>query len=381
MPATRPTRRQVAVDVVVAMALLAVDIGVAGNMLMDQVQPVWRLPVSLAVAVALAVPLVLRRYRPLGALVVIMTLSVPAAALGVLWDPFAATACVLYTLTLGARREVATRATACAVAGVVIAATAGEVLRPGGSWWYGLALPLVVGAWRWALNVRERREQAARLERQREHQVLVDERLRIARELHDVMTHGMGLIAVKASIANHLALDRPEEALDALRIIETTSRQALTETRRLLGVLREDTGPAPAPTLDGLTELAERAATAGVEVELSVRGGGGLPEPVELAAYRIVQEAVTNVVKHAAPARCRVSVLAARGVVTIEVTDDGHGSRSPANPPGHGIIGMRERVTMYGGRFAAGPLSEGGFRVSATLHHQSDEALAGGGAP
>lgn len=365
----------------VAVALLAVDIGVAGNMLMDQIHPVWRFPVSLAVAVALAVPLVLRRYRPLGALVVIMTLSVSAAALGVLWDPFAATACALYTLTLGARREVATRATACAVAGVVIAVTAGEMLRPGDAWWYGLALPLVVGAWRWALNVRERREQAARLERQREHQVLVDERLRIARELHDVMTHGMGLIAVKASVANHLARDRPEEALDALRIIETTSRQALTETRRLLGVLREDTGPAPTPTLDGLAELAERAATAGVEVELSVKGGGGLPEPVELAAYRIVQEAVTNVVKHAAPARCRVNVLAGRGVVTIEVTDDGHGSRSPANPPGHGIIGMRERVTMYGGRFTAGPLPEGGFRVSATLHHQPDKGLAGGGAP
>ncbi|MFI7536396.1 sensor histidine kinase [Streptosporangium sp. NPDC049376] len=373
MPAEKPTRRQVAADVMTAVALLTVDIGLAGNLLMDQTGSPWRLPVSLAVAAAIAVPLALRRYRPFGAFVVIMALSAPAAALGLLWDPFVATACALYTLTLGARRELAARAMACAAAATVVASAVGDLPLPGGAWWYVLALPLLGGAWRWALNVRERRDQEARLERQREHQVLVDERLRIARELHDVMTHGMGLIAVKASVANHLARNRPEEALDALRVIEATSRQALTETRRLLGVLREDTGPAPVPTLGGLTELAERAAMAGVDVELSVEGGDDLPEPVELAAYRIVQEAVTNVVKHAAPARCRVNVLAGQGVVTIEVTDDGHGAPSPSTSPGHGIIGMRERVTMYGGRFAAGPLPDGGFQVNATLRYE--EAL------
>ncbi|MBB4703101.1 sensor histidine kinase [Sphaerisporangium siamense] len=371
MPAVRPTLRQVAVDVVIAATLLAVDIGVGGNVLRDETHSPWRLPVSLAVAAVIAVALALRRYRPLGALVLIMTLSVPAAALGLLWDPFVAAACALYTLTLSAQGGRAARATACAAAAVAAAGAAGAVLRPGGGWWwYAPALPLLAGAWRWGLSVRDRREQAIRLERQRDHQVLMDERLRIARELHDVMTHGMGLIAVKAGIANHLARNRPEEALDALRVIEATSKEALAETRRLLGVLREDTGPAPAPTLAGLAELAERASVAGADVELSVRGGNDLPEPVELAAYRIVQEAVTNVVKHAAPARCRVSVLAEDGVVTIEVTDDGRGARSSAGPPGHGIVGMRERVTLYDGRFAAGPLPQGGFQVSATLRYR-----------
>jgi signal transduction histidine kinase len=266
----------------------------------------------------------------------------------------------LYTVVLTRPRRFATLATA----GVAVAAAG----LGGWAWWYAFGVPLAVGALAWGRLVNDRRDQAFAGERQREHQLVVDERLRIARELHDVVTHGMGLIAVKAGIANHLAETRPEEARDALRIIEATSRESLTELRRLLGVLREDADLAPAPTLDALPELVERASMAGVEVEAVVAERRDLPPPVELAAYRIVQEALTNVVKHAAPARCRVSVRVTAGVVAIEVADDG--TRDSGGRPGHGLVGMRERVALYDGEFAAGPAPSGGFTVTATLRYQ-----------
>ncbi|TCO59799.1 sensor histidine kinase [Actinocrispum wychmicini] len=359
------TRWQVVDDVLVAAVLLAVDIGVAGNLLKDRPDESWRLVASIAVAGVLTLGFMLRRRWPLSVLVVTVSISLPAALLGVLWDPFLATVFTLYTysLTTPWRRS---RQMAMTCAGVVVVALGvGELLRPGEAWWYAFGVPLLACAWRWGRSASDRDELANRLERQREHQVLVDERLRIARELHDVVTHGMGLIAVKAGIANHIAKDRPEEARDALRVIEATSREALTEMRRLLGVLRQDVELAPTPTLDGLPELAARAATAGVDVELTMGDPRDVPEPVQLAAYRIVQEAVTNVIKHAAPARCWVTVRAERAIVSIEVTDDGRHASVPTR--GHGLTGMQERVAMYDGEFAAGPDPDGGFKVTATL--------------
>jgi signal transduction histidine kinase len=212
---------------------------------------------------------------------------------------------------------------------------------------------------------------------------VTEERLRIARELHDVVAHGMSLIAVKAGVANHVLEARPQEAQDALRVIETTSRGALTEMRQLLGVLRSgsDAGEAPAslspaPGAGGLRELADRAAMAGVRVSMEVRGLERLPEGVGLSVYRIVQEALTNVVRHAAPARCSVVVEADGRSVTIEVADDGPGRRVlPAGEPGHGhgLVGMRERVAMYGGVFRAGPRRAGGFGVSVRLPYEPVE--------
>ncbi|MFC6929237.1 sensor histidine kinase [Actinomadura yumaensis] len=193
----------------------------------------------------------------------------------------------------------------------------------------------------------------------------------MARELHDVVTHGMGLIAVKAGVANHIAEARPEEARQALRVIETASRDALAEMRRLLDMLRQDSAPdtdLTQPGIGGFQDLAEHVRAAGVEVELTVSGEYDLPEALQLTVYRIVQEALTNVVKHAAPTRCRATVDITTHQVSIQVTDDG-ASRPPPRPGsgGHGLVGMRERVAMYGGTFTAGPRPEGGFAVTATL--------------
>ena len=354
--------RALAGDTLLALVLVAVDIAVAGNVLRESAEG-WRLPLSLVVAAAVAVLVVARRRWPTAVLAASTVLSVPAAVIGVLWDPFVGAALALYALVASRRIGIAVPVAVGAAA--LVAAGAGELLRPGAAWWYAAGAPLAaVARWLGTLT-RDRREQAAELAAQREHDVLVEERLRIARELHDVLTHGMGLIAVQAGVANHIADARPEAAREALVGIEAASREALADVRRLLGTLREDTGRTPPPALADLPAVVARAAAAGVEVELTVAGTADLPAPVELAAYRIVQEAVTNVVKHAAPASCRATVEAVDGVLRVEVTNGG--PVATASPAGHGIVGMRERVALYAGEFSAGPLSGGGFRVLATL--------------
>jgi signal transduction histidine kinase len=186
-----------------------------------------------------------------------------------------------------------------------------------------------------------------------------------------------GLITAKAGVTNYLIDSRPEEARAALGVIESTGRGALTELRHLLGVLRADgdvppasgdgvaTARAPAPGLSGLEALTVQAAAAGVRTRLEIRGEREIPEAMALSVYRIVQEALTNVMKHAGPADCHVLVDLTGDRIAIDVSDDG---RVPlATPGGHGIIGMRERVGLYGGKFTAGPRPEGGFRVTARI--------------
>jgi signal transduction histidine kinase len=192
----------------------------------------------------------------------------------------------------------------------------------------------------------------------------------------------MSLIAVKATIANHVADERPQEVRDALQIIEATSRTALTELRRTLGALRTDPDRAPAPGVAELPSLVEAATSAGIEVQLDVRGVADLPEGVGLAVFRIVQEALTNVVKHAGATRCRVTVAGAPDAIVIEVVDDGRGGDdsvgggaaggragdgSGAGGRGQGLIGMRERVALYGGELRAAPDPAGGWAVRARL--------------
>jgi signal transduction histidine kinase len=183
----------------------------------------------------------------------------------------------------------------------------------------------------------------------------------------------MSLIAVQAGVANHVIDSRPEEAARALASIEATSRAALTEMRRLLGVLRDGGGGRvdptlePAPGLADLDQLISRTAQAGVRVDLDVRGRRRpLPAGVDLTAYRIVQEALTNVVRHAEADTSRVVVTYADDALCLEITDPGRGAPIPVGE-GHGIVGMRERVGLYGGTFEAGPRRPHGFRVAARL--------------
>lgn len=355
--------------------LLAVgDFGVAANVLKDHPDPGWRVGLSFVVASGVAAAVAVRRRWPGAALAAALGLALAGSVFGVQWDPFVGAGLVSYSIALAWPRQLAAYALACAVVTVALGAVAGELLRPGTAWWLGLGAPLTAACWYAGRLVAEQRRQAAELDRRREHQIVVDERLHIARELHDVLTHGMGLIAVKAGIAKHLAGRRPEEVDDALRVIEKTSREALTETRQLLDALREDSGPDPRPGLEGLPELVDHASGAGVTVELDVGATTGeldeVPRTVQLAAYRIAQEAVTNTMKHAAPARCRMRVWTEGNVVRVEVADDGAPRPEGAGRPGHGLVGMRERAAMHGGTFSAGPLPEGGFGVSASLPYQ-----------
>ncbi|OZM83880.1 sensor histidine kinase [Pseudonocardia sp. MH-G8] len=358
-------------DVLLVVLVLAVDITVGGNLLKDDPDPGWRVGASFAVATSVAAAVAVRRWWPVPALAVALGAGLAGAVLGVLWDPFLGAALVACQLALSQPRRPARYALVCSLVAVAVGTIAGEVLRPTSAWWFGIGVPLVLGCWQAGRMVAEQRRQAVELERQREHRIVVDERLHIARELHDVLTHGMGLIAVQAGVANHLASSRPEAVGEALRTIETTSREALAETRRLVSALREDSGREPTPGLEGLAGLVEAASGAGVRVELFADGApggfGDVPRTVQLAAFRIVQEAVTNVMAHAAPATCRVHVWAEGGVVRAEVVDDGTQGPRSTGRPGHGLAGMRERTAMYGGTFTAGPLPEGGFGVSVAL--------------
>jgi signal transduction histidine kinase len=249
------------------------------------------------------------------------------------------------------------------------------------SWWLG------DGTRRRQEAAAEARRRAEELERAREElarRAVTEERLRIARELHDVVAHSMSIIAVQSGVGVHVLDSQPEEARKALVAVEATSRQALVEMRRLLGVLRQEHEPrgslVPAPGLAEVEALAAEVASAGVRVEVRIEGTPAeLPAGLDLSAYRIVQEALTNVLRHARPAAATVRVAYEPGQVVIEVTDGGQGSGSAfgrqstdSDPPGRrpggsGIAGMRERAALYGGTLEAGPLPGGGFRVAATL--------------
>ena len=245
---------------------------------------------------------------------------------------------------------------------------------------------LVIGA-AWLLGhfVGVRRAYTARLERTAElertraeqaRRAVAEERLRLARELHDVVAHSISVIAVQSGVGAHVAQTQPEEAAKALAAIEATSRAALIELRRLLGVLRQEGEPqgdlAPAPGLADLDGLLAEMAKAGLGVRLRVEGTPSpLPAGVDLSAYRIVQEALTNVVKHAGPARAQVTIGYRHQEVRVEVSDDGRGVTAPTGDGrarvGHGLIGMRERVQVFGGDLEVGPGPVGGFRVAARL--------------
>jgi signal transduction histidine kinase len=206
---------------------------------------------------------------------------------------------------------------------------------------------------------------------ERTRRALAEERLRISRDVHDVISHNLSVIAVRSGIGRMLFDDQPEEARAALLEVETISRSALTELRRLLGGVRERRTQAPAPRLDDLPHLVEQVRTSGVEATLVRRGTPvALSPTLELSAYRIVQEALTNVVKHVGPTRARVTVEYGDEALLLEVTDAGNKDRLPqpaADGQGWGLAGMRERAALFGGTVVAGPRDDGGFQVSARL--------------
>jgi signal transduction histidine kinase len=221
------------------------------------------------------------------------------------------------------------------------------------------------------LGDRERRVELAERERDvAAREAVVEERARIARELHDAIAHNVSMMVVQAG-AERRILDRDQDSTrEVLGAIEQIGRGALTEMRRLVGMLRSDAGDplAPQPGLDELPTLVAQVGEAGLPVALSVEGERReLPVGIELSAYRIVQEALTNALKHAGEARASVHVRYGNESLELEIVDDGTGVSAPVSGGGHGLVGMRERVALYGGRFDAGRHPSGGFRVRVLL--------------
>jgi signal transduction histidine kinase len=246
-------------------------------------------------------------------------------------------------------------------------------------------LALFAIAWVLGDNIRTRRAylaeleaRAARLEREREEQAeraVIEERTRIARELHDVIAHNVSVMVVQASAGEDLFDTDPQRARESLSAVASTGRAALTELRRLLGVIRAEEGHEPAaayapqPGIEYLAELVAQIRETGLAVELSVLGEPReLPEGVGLCAYRIVQEALTNTLKHADASQAQVSVRYVSDALELHVVDNGRGA-PPVNgdTTGHGLIGMRERVALFGGELSVGPHPGQGFAVMARL--------------
>jgi signal transduction histidine kinase len=217
-------------------------------------------------------------------------------------------------------------------------------------------------------------ERAALLEHEREETeraAVVEERRRIARELHDVIAHSVTLMTVQAGAARLLLAEDPERAREPVLSVEETGRRALAELRRMLGILRSDEAEAslaPQPGLARIDDLLAQARRAGLPVELAIAGETRvLPPGVDLAAYRIVQEALTNAHRHAGPAHAQVFLRYGSEALELEVTTDGRDAANGADRGGHGLVGMRERVALYDGTFEAGPSADGGYVVRARL--------------
>jgi signal transduction histidine kinase len=335
-------------------------------------QPERRAIDGVALALVLLGPAALawRERWPLAAVAVTSAAANTYVALGYPYGPvFLSVVVALFAAIQAGHRRPAWALAAAGYAGFVVASLA-DSRRPGPS---VVHLALVAG---WLLVVlavsevvRIRRDQAAerkRAEHDERQRRIGEQRLRLAQELHDVLAHNISLINVQASVALHLIDDQPDQARPALANIKEASRDALHELRTALDVLRhgEEAPLAPAPRLADLDTLVAGVRASGLEVRLEGDGPAPpLPAAVELAAYRIVQEALTNVSRHAHASAVTVRLAYADGV-TVEVTDDGIGGLVG---PGNGIVGMRERAAALGGTVEAGPGPGGGFRVSAHL--------------
>lgn len=352
-------------------------------------------PFSIALLLFQTLPLIVRRRLPL----VVLATTVGATIL------HAALAYESLSTTLGSLIALFTVAERCgrrtaSLAGLATAAAFGAIILVKAGIPAALSSLVqteltVFVAWLMGIWSRERRqyvgtveERAIRAEREREaraERAVAEERERIARELHDVVTHHVSVIVIQAGAGLRAIARRPEDVREALTAIDASGRRALADMRRMLGILgpragatsaspagvtEADESLAPMPGLDRLGELIEHVRTAGLPVELSIAGEARQLDPgVELSAYRIIQEALTNTLKHAPGARSHVEVRYEPAAVEIRVTDAGGSGGGPLATPGrdgHGLIGMRERVAIFGGSLDAGPAG-GGFRVVARL--------------
>lgn len=228
-----------------------------------------------------------------------------------------------------------------------------------------------------AVHAALRAQELERTQAERERAAVAEERARIARELHDIVAHSVSVMTVQAGAIEEVAPRDPQKAVEAAHAIRRTGREALDDLRRLLGVLRAERGDseplAPQPGLGDLDALLEQVRRAGLEVDLRVEGPARpLPPGADLTAFRVVQEALTNTLKHAGATRVRVGVRYDEEALDIEVVDDGVGANP--NGSGHGLVGMRERLGMYGGSVELGSGDDGGFRVRAVLPLESEPA-------
>ena len=364
--------------------LAAVGLGLAGVVLgQDQLDgpqgPLW---FDVLATVAIVGPLFLRRRFPLGAPVavgvaVVLASFVDERLVAYLFVPFLAGCAAVFLLGLLPERGQA-------VAGLVLAigVTAFATYRdPIGNLDGFIATSVIFGVvWTIAFALSrkfeeadEARDRAARAEREREERARAavgEERARIARELHDVVGHSVSVMTVQASAVRRLLRPEQEREREALLVVEQTGREALAEMRRMVGVLRRpEEAPtlAPQPSLEHVDKLVEQAREAGLPVELRIEGEPlSLPAGVDLTAYRLVQEGLTNALKHARAERAHVLVRYGAGDIEVTVSDDGRGAGSD-DGGGHGLVGMRERVAVYGGALEAGPLPDGGYRLRARL--------------
>ncbi len=374
-------------DAAIALVLVAVEVSLlwfGGAGALSGASPDQGL-LALALVLASSVPLVWRRRAPVGVLV--MTLAAvtlkrlagaPVHTFGMLVALFSVAA-------------LAPRARSWAALGGTILVTTTAVLLMGGPRLLPINVVVVVTAWVLGDRQRVRRayiaeleQRAAQLEREREDRArlaVAEERARIARDLHDVVAHSVSLMVVQATAAHRTLHTAPAQAQEALETVARTGRSSLVELRRLLGVLRHPDDEAllrPQPGMAGLDDLVAHFAAAGLPVDLTVDGQVcALPSTVDVSAYRIVQEALTNALKHAGADRVEVRVAYASHQLHLAVSDDGAGAAADVEP-GHGILGMVERAALVGGTLVARTRAAGGFEVLATMPVvRQDEARCG----
>jgi len=351
-------------------ALALLGIGLIGTAPAGRTQGISAIPGwAYALVIAAAATTALRRLLPT------TTLAICTATVGLYLLAGLPYGPILFSLavavyTMGAHRPLGTAALAAggtlavlALAGLIGDGIGLDAVAPQVAW--------VAGALAIGVTVRVGREQVLQGRRDEARRQADAERLRVAQEVHDVVGHGLAAITMQAEIALHLLAKQPEQAEAALTAISRTSRESLDELRATLGAVRRGNDfddRTPAPGLANLSALADRTRAVGVPVSVDMATPlPPLPTAVDLAAYRIVQESLTNVLRHAGTATASVRVSLADNDLTVSISNTGNGDPPPPSRPGHGLAGMKERVTALGGTLTAGPTPEGGFAVTATI--------------